>query len=58
MKKTTYQQFLKAIQSEADELYMHFVKKMKVLDKQAHTMLEEVEKKKVVALRSKIKKIS
>ncbi len=57
MKKNTYKQFLKAIQSEADELYMHYVKKMKVLDKKAHAMLEEVESKKVAALRNKIKKI-
>lgn len=57
MKQATYKQFLHAIQSEADELYMHFVKKMKVLDKQAHAMLEEVEKKKVAAVRTSIKKI-
>jgi hypothetical protein len=58
MKKSAFKQLIVSIQSQADDLYMGYVKKMKALDKLAHSILEKAEKKKASDVRKKIKKLA
>lgn len=49
---------LKQIIKRADEAYMDYLKKMKVLEQRARELLAKVEAEKKAAVRSKIKKLT
>ena len=48
---------LKQIIKRADEAYMDYLKKMKVLEKRARELFEKIEAEKKAAIRGKIKKL-